>query len=148
MQKRKKSPMFVDQLEARMVLSGFGYGMESGYGYGYGLDTSSVMSNATVQADQTKLQTDEQTFQTDQINLATTLLKDQQAIQTAENTAAQPAEATLTKDETTWQTTLQADDTAIASATGRDCRADSTPDRRGPAHQGSGGHPGGPDPAR
>src|SRR5690349_15528915 len=72
---RKQTPMCVDQLESRSLLSGFHHG-------GGGL-----LSNPSpaVQADLTKIQTDQQKLQTDIKTLAPTLQSGFQAIVTAIN---------------------------------------------------------------
>ena len=70
MQRRTHQPRLVDRLEARTVLSMFGFGGDPGYGFGM----PPAITSAAVQADQAKIQADQQTYQTDQIDLATTLL--------------------------------------------------------------------------
>jgi hypothetical protein len=81
-----------------------------------------------VQADLAKIQTDLKTLHTDYVDLAPTLKKDQQALQTAittamdSDTSVESAEATLKAALSTWGTTLQADWKAIWAATSSTAR--------------------------
>src|SRR5262249_31496158 len=82
--------------------------------------TSTTTSTNPVQADLTKIKADQKTLRTDTSGQASTIRKDNQAIQTAitNSTGVQAAKKTLNADQATPRTPLKAHQKAISGATG------------------------------